>query len=213
MSLGPPPHLRGLFNSLSPSICASKSSNDAPDETSACVRHERMYQMSHDEQQDVWLPALSLTQPWATLVACGAKRIETRSRATATRGWLAIHVAKAFPPEAYRLADTPPFRAALSSAGDVPKSASGSANDSWLLPRGQVIAIARLTNIVRLPSTELVITEQERAFGNYADGRDAWIFSAVHALPAPIPARGALGLWRWDIPVTMQSWVTARITA
>ena len=30
--------------------------------------------------------ALSLTQPWATLVAMGAKRIETRSWATSYRG-------------------------------------------------------------------------------------------------------------------------------
>jgi activating signal cointegrator 1 len=41
-------------------------------------------------------PALTLTQPWASLVAAGAKQIETRSWATAHRGVLLIHAAKTF---------------------------------------------------------------------------------------------------------------------
>lgn len=38
--------------------------------------------------------ALTLMQPWATLVAIGAKRIETRSWATRYRGPSAIHAAR-----------------------------------------------------------------------------------------------------------------------
>jgi hypothetical protein len=37
------------------------------------------------------MKGLTLTQPWATLVAIGAKRIETRSWPTRYRGLLAIH--------------------------------------------------------------------------------------------------------------------------
>ena len=37
------------------------------------------------------MKALSLRQPWATLVAIGAKQIETRSWSTAYRGTIAIH--------------------------------------------------------------------------------------------------------------------------
>jgi hypothetical protein len=37
------------------------------------------------------MKALSLWQPWATLVSIGAKRIETRSWPTKYRGPLAIH--------------------------------------------------------------------------------------------------------------------------
>lgn len=43
------------------------------------------------------MKALSLTQPWATLVATGAKQIETRSWSTKYRGPLYIHAAKGFP--------------------------------------------------------------------------------------------------------------------
>lgn len=44
------------------------------------------------------MKALTLTQPWATLVAIGAKRIETRSWSTTYRGPLAIHAAKGLGP-------------------------------------------------------------------------------------------------------------------
>lgn len=37
---------------------------------------------------------ISLWEPWASLMAIGAKKIETRSWATSYRGWLAIHAAK-----------------------------------------------------------------------------------------------------------------------
>ena len=42
------------------------------------------------------MKALTLTQPWATLIAVGAKRIETRSWGTSYRGRIAIHAAKGF---------------------------------------------------------------------------------------------------------------------
>jgi len=40
------------------------------------------------------MKALTLTQPWATLVILGVKRIETRGWATPYRGRIAIHAAK-----------------------------------------------------------------------------------------------------------------------
>ena len=44
------------------------------------------------------MKVLTLTQPWATLVAIGAKRIETRSWATKYRGPLLIHAAAGLGP-------------------------------------------------------------------------------------------------------------------
>ncbi len=41
---------------------------------------------------------LTLTQPWATLVALGAKTIETRSWQTSYRGPLAIHAGQGLGP-------------------------------------------------------------------------------------------------------------------
>ncbi|MCI0391874.1 MAG: hypothetical protein MOB07_24290 [Acidobacteria bacterium] len=43
--------------------------------------------------QSTALKALSLRQPWASLMAIGAKRNETRGWCTKHRGWVAIHAA------------------------------------------------------------------------------------------------------------------------
>lgn len=38
------------------------------------------------------MKAITILQPWASLIACGKKQIETRSWATKYRGPIAIHV-------------------------------------------------------------------------------------------------------------------------
>jgi activating signal cointegrator 1 len=43
------------------------------------------------------MKALSLMQPWATLLICGEKTVETRSWRTSHRGLLAVHASKTFP--------------------------------------------------------------------------------------------------------------------
>ena len=51
------------------------------------------------------IKAISLWQPWASLIALGGKKIETRSWPTKYRGPLAIHASKNQPPYAQTLAD------------------------------------------------------------------------------------------------------------
>jgi activating signal cointegrator 1 len=55
------------------------------------------------------MKALSLTQPWATLVAIGAKCIETRTWHTFYTGTVAIHASKGFPRDARVRCGQPPF--------------------------------------------------------------------------------------------------------
>jgi activating signal cointegrator 1 len=133
--------------------------------------------------------ALSLTQPWASLVAIGAKTWETRSWQTAYRGPIAIHAAKTFPQDARQPCLTEPFKRALITAG------IRSLSD---LPLGAVVATATLVDCVRTEVVRDMLTSDERAFGDYSDGRWAWKFEDVERLPEPIPAKGALGLWRWE---------------
>jgi activating signal cointegrator 1 len=78
--------------------------------------------------------ALTMTQPWATLVAIGANVIETRDWPTKHRGPFAIHAAKGFPPDARALCRTRPFRDAL---------AAGGYESSDALPLGAVVALVR----------------------------------------------------------------------
>ncbi len=138
----------------------------------------------------MFIHCLSLTQPWATLVAAGGKQIETRSWPTKHRGLLAIHASQGWTDADKRLGTHPPFSDVLYRAG---------VRSTLDLPRGTVVALCRLIDCVR---TEDVCnwSDQERAFGDYTPGRWAWRLTDVYALPTPIPARGRLGLWPWDCP-------------
>jgi hypothetical protein len=155
------------------------------------------------------MKVLTLTQPWATLVAIGAKHIETRSWATSYRGPLAIHAGKGLGPVGGRkglhaLCGAHPFCDVLLPAGY-----NALRMPAWGLPLGAIVATCELVGCVWIgyewPRNQLVsqrsqhiLTDQERAFGDYTPGRFAWLLANVKALPAPIPAKGALGLWTWD---------------
>jgi hypothetical protein len=146
------------------------------------------------------MKCLTLTQPWASLVAVGAKRIETRSWHTSYRGPLAIHASKGFPKADRLLCLEDPFWVALGKEW----CAFGRQyfNPASKLPLGAVLATCRLTacTLIKPAFTEM-LSDQELAFGNYDGGRFAWILEDVTPLAVPIPAKGALGLWECDIEV------------
>lgn len=134
--------------------------------------------------------AISITQPWASLMAIGAKKVETRAWRTHFRGWVAIHAAKAFPEECRALLNDDAFAGALDAAGV----------DRDALPLGQILAVTEIVHCERAESAN--VTEQEAAFGNYAPGRYAIVTAGVRRLKTPITIRGALSIWRLQNPIT-----------
>lgn len=137
--------------------------------------------------------ALTLTQPWATLVAHGHKKVETRSWPTAYRGPLVIHAAKSLPPSVRSAVNTEPLRSLLARLGILHQLDD--------LPRGCGLATCELVDCVPTEAWitgNLRLTDAERAFGDYTPGRYAWLFDHVTPFPEPVPAQGALGLWRWE---------------
>jgi len=138
--------------------------------------------------------ALSLTQPWATLIAVSAKQYETRSWGTQYRGPLAIHASKGFPRYAIQACLTQPFSRVLYEAG---------IRYPAQLPLGCIVAVCELESCVRTEFASRIISDQEKAFGDYTPGRWAWVLKHVRKLDTPVPARGSLGLWDWD-PVTQE---------
>jgi activating signal cointegrator 1 len=138
---------------------------------------------------------LTLTEPWATLVAIGAKHIETRSWTTSYRGPLMIHAAKGMPKWAEMTCYDEPFFSTLRDHFNSNMIRQAATN--WF-PRGQIIASCELADIQPTEHIRGQITDQERAFGDYTAGRFAWILVNMRRLSAPIPARGSLGLWEWQ---------------
>lgn len=128
------------------------------------------------------MKALTLTQPWATLVATGLKRVETRSWRTNYRGRIAIHAAKGFPKAAQEFASF-----------DI---APGILPDR--MPLGAIVATAVLKNCRPTEEALLTLSEGERHFGDYSPGRWAWFLEDVIPLEEPVGCLGALSLW--EIP-------------
>lgn len=158
------------------------------------------------------MKVLTLTQPYATLVAIGAKRIETRNWHTRYRGPLAIHAAQGLGPVGglrgfSEICTSSPFWEVLNSAGYC-------GHHPRQPERGAIVAVCELHTCVSTIAlatmksyNELLpngsartwrLTDQERAFGDYSPNRYAWLLWDIRVLPEPIPAKGALGLWDYD---------------
>ncbi len=151
------------------------------------------------------MKALTLTQPWASLVAFGYKRVETRSWRTSYRGALAIHAAKGFPLDAKDLCVSYMVRHALGPHFDGTESGTLASQ----MPLGVIVATCKLVDCLPTVPTGCLSgvfedypdldTEAERAFGNYDPNRFAWVLEDVERLAQPIVAKGSLGLWDWRI--------------
>lgn len=138
--------------------------------------------------------ALTLSQPWATLVATGAKQFETRSWPTNYRGWIAIHAAKNVPKEARGLwHQNPRIRIALEEAGYEGQKE---------LPLGCLLCVVRLTDCLDTFTWTPSPASDEYHFGNYAPGRFAFSLDDRRLLKRPPLLRGMLGLWTLPTPLT-----------
>jgi hypothetical protein len=157
------------------------------------------------------MKALSLWEPWASAIALGLKKIETRGWATTYSGPLAIHAA-----QRKIRADDGVDELLRCVARKQAEVAPG-----WprALPYGCVVAVVELVgcfNIgldgdVLLPYLErngtiYPVPEAERSWGNYDEGRFGWLLKNVRRPPAPIGARGAQGLWEWPESANWSSW-------
>lgn len=124
---------------------------------------------------------LSLLQPWASLMAIGAKTIETRSWRTDYHGLLGIHAATSR--KGLEWCKHPTFLRTFRRAG---------IQGPLDLPFGAILAVGALMDCILIQHPPL---GDEAAFGNYEPGRWGWRFKNLQRLPSPIPWRGRLGLW------------------
>src|SRR3546814_14109028 len=100
---------------------------------------------------------ISLDQPWASAMALGLKKIETRGTRILGRGPTAIHGAKKWDEDLeYEAAD---FSRLFNAPGLIDA------------PRGYIIAVGRIVDCV--PSEETVdkIRNQEKMLGNYSSNQ------------------------------------------
>ncbi len=147
------------------------------------------------------MKAITVIQPWATLLASGKKRIETRSWKTNYRGEILIHAGKKDPLWGISVMGEEAWAKALLAIGQ------HEAFDRFeRFPTGAIIGKAKLVNCVQIDDlTAQLIREQhpdEYAFGDFTPGRYAWMMEDAVLFEKPIPASGKQGLW--DAPEMAQ---------
>jgi len=130
---------------------------------------------------------LTLWQPWATLIAVGAKKYETRSWGTSYTGELVIHSAKRKMDE-----DSLIF---LSVFNDVFSDELTLSTDIKDYPLGVIVAHTNMTECVEMNfDTFNDLSPMESFVGDWEAGRYAWKLDEVRALQEPIPYKGSQGL-------------------
>lgn len=124
------------------------------------------------------MKAITIKQPFAELIASGAKRVENRSWQTHHRGVIAIHAGWGqdwmFKSAEFRL-------------------------DADKLPCGAIIAVAELIDCVHIDDSALhlailphleFVRDHEHTHGPWC-----WVLASVRRLEKPIACSGKQGLW------------------
>jgi hypothetical protein len=148
--------------------------------------------------------AISLWQPWATAVALGSKRVETRHWATSYRGPLAIHAAKRrVQAELQHYTSCWNWVGAMRGAGWAFGTPTSQLIDA--LPFGAVVAVCELVDCRRSEDFSLGELEArrredrdatgayawtERQMGDFGAGRYGWALDNIRPLRKPLTWRG-----------------------
>ncbi len=127
--------------------------------------------------------AISLHQPWATLIALGIKQTETRHWSTPFRGQTAIHAALVWGPTQRA--------AAACFAEEHPGHAELLRNP----PRGGIVAVTDLVDCYKFfMELPLYVTGADYNAGNMSPGRFGWRLEGTVAIDF-VPEKGRQRFW------------------
>lgn len=130
------------------------------------------------------MKALTICQPYASLIVRGDKRVENRTWPTSYRGRLYIHAGKS--------------REWLTSEDDHPSENYGIPLAS--MPFGAVIATAVLADCVRFDRIgQGMVGQRWPWLGEHEHANGPWCWILANVVPiGPWPWKGAQGLWELD---------------
>jgi hypothetical protein len=138
------------------------------------------------------MKAMSIWQPWSSLMAAQLKRNETRGWRKNFRGELVICSSKQRRWPSYASA----AMGWLWSERDRFPGCHGNLKDLFYsLPFGCALCVVRVVDCVPVESIEASLGLRERALGDYSPGRFAWQTEMVKVLRVPVPVLGRQGLF------------------
>lgn len=157
------------------------------------------------------MKALSIWQPWASLIACGSKRFETRSWRTNYRGPLVICAAKHWPTKRQMVdwwlnfVNNHVYEEVIKNIWPSNDLAVLSRRQYLPLdhiylqmPFGAALATGNLINCY--PTEDMDLDAREIAFGDYSPGRYAWKLENVRKIE-PFLVTGRQGLFEVEVPI------------
>lgn len=129
--------------------------------------------------------ALTLWEPWATLVASGIKQFETRSWGTSFRGPLIVTAAKC----------TTKSRAAFHAAMTDEVSGLFAGAERWPVQGPALVGLVDVVGCSEIGRSAPDVSELERRLGVWTPGRFAWRLANPVRLPGQFSVTGRQGLW------------------
>ena len=146
------------------------------------------------------MKAITIWEPWASLIAAGIKQRETRGWSPPARYCgqrIAIHAAKSVK-GLQHLTQDPALRQLCADA-DISLAT---------IRLGCIVCTAEISGWLRITNDLIsTLSASERCCGDYAIGRYAWRLTAIRRLPEPIPCTGAQGFF--DLPTHVLAQVLA----
>ena len=127
------------------------------------------------------MKALTIKQPWATLIMQGDKRFEFRSWQTKYRGDLLIHAGKGIDKEAMKRLEK-----------YLPEE----------LPYGKILGKVKLVDCIKMSPElkELLLKENSDIYTKSSFQENyGWRVSYVEVFENPIDAKGHLSLWEYNM--------------
>ncbi len=132
------------------------------------------------------MKALTLIQPWASLIVDDRKKTETRSWGTKYRGPLLIHAGAKINSVVCREAGY----------------------DVLAIPIRALLCIVELVDCFRFTGEQETDGLEDRRWGDFSPGRWGWRLRVLHRFERPIEARGSLGLWECSLREVTEFWGT-----
>lgn len=128
------------------------------------------------------MKALTISQPYASLIANGQKVCENRTWTTTHRGPLAIHAG-----QGSRYLSRDELRKHVRSA---------------IVAKCELQHVFHIDDLRKMPASRVLMNDGERNWSvadilshEHTEGPYCWLLNRVVKLDTPIPGGGALGLW------------------
>jgi len=138
------------------------------------------------------IKAITVWQPWATLIAEGVKEYETRSWEPSSAG---VQIGDVFGIHAAKRATV------HEEMYNVMIRVHFSPRPIEELPFGAMVAIVRLIHVVPTKDKRLLasagVDPRELSVGDWSDDRFAWRLEVLRRLHRPIPIEGKQRFWDW----------------